>query len=72
VASLEASQEAARDPTNHGEEMAELDEAIDELKANIAFLKAGVHTPDPEYDRRAAAGKAANDRNTPPPPPPTP
>ena len=49
--------------------MAELDEAIDDLNANIAFLEAGVHTLDPVYDRRAAAGKAANQRNIPGPPP---
>jgi len=49
--------------------MAELDEAIDDLEANIAFLKAGVHQLDAEYDRRAAPGKAANDRNVQPTPP---
>lgn len=53
--------------------MAELDEAIDDLNANIAFLEAGIHVPDPQYNRRALAGQQANNRNTPPPPtPPTP
>jgi len=52
--------------------MGQLDEAIDDLNANIAFLEAGVHTLDSEYARRALAGKDANDRNRPPPPPPPP
>jgi len=53
--------------------MAELDEAIDDLEANIAFLKAGVFVIDPTYNRRANAGDAANQRNRPvPPTPPTP
>ena len=52
--------------------MAELDEAIDDLEANIANLKAGVHTPDPEYNRRALAGQQANNRNASAPLTPTP
>ena len=52
--------------------MAELDEAIDDLNANIAFLEAGVFVIDPTYNRRAAAGENANQRNKPPPPPPAP
>ena len=54
--------------------MAELDEAIDDLEANIAFLKAGIFVIDPTYNRRAQAGDQANQRNkpVPPPPPPTP
>ncbi len=49
--------------------MAKLDEAIADLEANIAFLKAGVHQLSATYGRRAAAGEAANDRNDPGPPP---
>ena len=53
--------------------MAALDEALDELKANIAFMEAGLFTPDPVWDRRALAGKTENDAMRPPPPtPPTP
>ena len=52
--------------------MAELDEAIDDLNANIAFLEAGIFVVDPTYNRRALAGSQANDRNKPPPPPPPP
>ena len=48
--------------------MAELDEGIDDLKLNIAFMEAGIRTPDTTYDRRATAGKDAND-NIPSPPP---
>jgi len=52
--------------------MAQLDEAIDDLNANIAFLKAGIFVVDSMYNRRAQAGAQANTRNKPPPPPPPP
>ena len=52
--------------------MGKLDEAIDDLNANIAFLEAGIFVIDPTYERRAAAGAKANNDNKPPPPPPPP
>lgn len=50
--------------------MAELDEAIAALEANIDDLVAGVYTPSAIYTVRLLQGDEAHDDNAPPPPPP--
>jgi len=52
--------------------MAELDEAIAGLEANIKNMEAGIDTPDAVWNARSNAGKNASDNLPTPPTPPGP